>query len=306
MRKFSLLVLVVVFSGWSSESFGTSYSDAVIADNPVSFWRFDETAGTTAVDSVGTSDGTYVGAPQFSQAGPPNPPFAGMTGDQSVGLSGQFVDFGTNLNLRLDQTDFTLEAWVKPDGLGQSQNCLGPGGTCDAMFFQAGDASGANTQKSVSWRIFQAHGGTTGHLDMAFYGVPGFPDPHSGNTPAGLTIDLNVWTHLAVSYDQATRVGSFYTNGEKTYSHTYGSGLAYDYLAGTQIGAEYLPGSIPHNADYDGWISDFAIYDNVLSDGQVQAHYLAATVPEPNTALLLGIGMMGLGMRRRQRTRRGC
>jgi len=51
-----------------------------------------------------------------------------------------------------------------------------------------------------------------------------------------------------------------------------------------------------------GAVDSFYIYDRALSASEVQT--LFSSVPEPNTALLLGIGLAGMGMRRR--TRRGC
>ena len=111
MRKVVLAVVAMLLA-WTSGASATPYSLAVIADNPVSYWRFEETGGTTAVDEMGANNGTYVGTPEFGQSGPPKPPYAGMVGDQSVSLGGQYVDVGTNSNLRLDNTDFTLEAWV--------------------------------------------------------------------------------------------------------------------------------------------------------------------------------------------------
>ena len=36
-----------------------AYSRVVMADNPVAFWRLDETSGTTALDTAGSFDGAY-------------------------------------------------------------------------------------------------------------------------------------------------------------------------------------------------------------------------------------------------------
>ncbi|HIM02474.1 MAG TPA: PEP-CTERM sorting domain-containing protein, partial [Myxococcales bacterium] len=49
----------------------------------------------------------------------------------------------------------------------------------------------------------------------------------------------------------------------------------------------------------DGKIDDLYIYDRALSDSEVSTLY--SVVPEPNTALLLGFGLVGLGVKRRSR-----
>ena len=52
----------------------TLYAATVQGDNPVSFWRMDETVGPTAVDAIGTNPGTnpgtYSGSPGYGQPGP--------------------------------------------------------------------------------------------------------------------------------------------------------------------------------------------------------------------------------------------
>ena len=48
------------------------------------------------------------------------------------------------------------------------------------------------------------------------------------------------------------------------------------------------------------------IHDSLsAASGGVEV-YISSAIPEPSTALLLGVGLAGLGMRRRQRARRGC
>jgi hypothetical protein len=53
----------------AAATFPTCYPDAVLADNPVSYWRLDETSGSTATDSKGANAGTYVNGPTLNQAG---------------------------------------------------------------------------------------------------------------------------------------------------------------------------------------------------------------------------------------------
>ena len=53
----------------SSAASATPYSDAVLADGPIAYWQFEETSGTTAVDTVGSHSGTYVGGVTLGQEG---------------------------------------------------------------------------------------------------------------------------------------------------------------------------------------------------------------------------------------------
>ena len=47
-----------------------AYRDAVLAKDPVAYWRLGEAAGPTAVDDTGNGhDGTYCGYPSYGQPG---------------------------------------------------------------------------------------------------------------------------------------------------------------------------------------------------------------------------------------------
>jgi hypothetical protein len=46
----------------------TLYSQVVLSDGPVSYWKLDEAAGTTATDTMGAANGTYVNGPLLNQA----------------------------------------------------------------------------------------------------------------------------------------------------------------------------------------------------------------------------------------------
>jgi hypothetical protein len=93
-----------------------AYRAAVLAKNPVAYWRLGEAAGPTAVDETGNGhDGTYFGNPTLGQPG-------AIHGDSNTAV--QFN--GTNYVEIPDSADFsqptstnglTVEAWMRPDTL---------------------------------------------------------------------------------------------------------------------------------------------------------------------------------------------
>ena len=49
---------------------GAAYPDIILADNPVAYYRFEETSGTTAIDTANSNDGTYVNGVLLDQPTP--------------------------------------------------------------------------------------------------------------------------------------------------------------------------------------------------------------------------------------------
>jgi hypothetical protein len=88
-------------------SFFTGYPAEVVADSPVSYWRFGESSGTNAVDIVGGKNATYVNSPTLGVAGLVN------GGDTAVSLDGTDDYITTPFILDPNAGDFSIEVWVK-------------------------------------------------------------------------------------------------------------------------------------------------------------------------------------------------
>lgn len=90
------------------------YVKAVLAKQPVGYWRLGETTGTTAVDSSGNGrDGEYVGAVALQQPG-------AISGDDNtaIQISGQraFVEIPSHddFSQPTSKQGLTVEVWMRP------------------------------------------------------------------------------------------------------------------------------------------------------------------------------------------------
>jgi hypothetical protein len=102
--------------GYGENEMSLAYRNAVLAKNPVAYWRLGEASGQNAVDETGNGhDGQYVGNPILGQPG-------AIHGDSNTAV--QFT--GTNYVEIKDSADFsqptstvglTVEAWMRPDAL---------------------------------------------------------------------------------------------------------------------------------------------------------------------------------------------
>jgi len=244
------------------------YAAEVIADSPIAYWRLGETSGTTAVDEVGTNDGTYVGSPTL-----------GATG-LLAGESDTAVDFAPSDSDYVEVADspaisptaaLTLEAWVEFDALpvtypriiakddtaGQSYQLLVEAST-SKPFFRVKDST------DTTW-----HGGV---FDTALNAGEAY--------------------HLVGTFDGTTLRA--YVNGTQeatTYSFT---GAVNDGATVLRFGRHgNLSGSY-----WDGRIDEVAIYDSALSSTRVQAHYDAgaSTAVTPDGQTETGsIGTLSVG-----------
>ena len=101
------------------------------------------------------------------------------------------------------------------------------------------------------------------------------------------------WNHVAGVYDGITQ--EIYLNGLLVGSVANQGAITFPSNP-FRIGHE----DRPEVAGFAGRIDDVYIYDRALSSTEVGTLY--SVIPEPSTALLLGIGLAGLGVNRRRQT----
>lgn len=258
------MVVAMVSMSWAQSAQASVYSDTVLADNPFVYYRFEETAGTVAVDSAaigGIQNGTYVGTNVTlggTEVGAP----IGLGNSALFGTSDAFVDVP---NLGGNHSQLTVETWINVDGLAA--------GCCTSIFStDLFDSTGLG--QSLHLNI--SSGRTLEHAMGGNVAV---------NTAGGLIQD-DTWYHIVATFEGATGVTNFYLDGNLVASDVDHNSPAEINLAQTG----QIAGWVGAARDLPGHVDEFAFYDSVLTAAQVKAHFDAAfvaPVPEPSTAALI-------------------
>jgi hypothetical protein len=292
-RKLSLILIIFAsVAGYALADDQADYTATVLADNPLSYWQFEDASshnGGTVADSAagGLSPGRYRNRLVGNPNDVPEPAFraGAFDGGKSVFFNGTISNGNGNFVEIFDNVDNGGRLILQ---------------SCTVEFWTASQATAAETYARF---ISHAEGTTNSYWvgettngdnhGQPFVGV-------NGATWYAWPPILNdaKWHHVVVTYDVVD-----------------GNTLAELWIDGTSRGTNLSTGTFTGPTDswcnliigaennqyyvYNGLVGimdEVAIYDGVLSSDRILAHY---NVPEPMTIALLGLG--GLLLRRRKR-----
>ena len=243
MKKLLLVsLLIVVLTAI------TFFNMASATTNPVVWYKFDETSGTTAADSSGFGkNATLVNGPTW---------VAGKSGN-AVNLDGtnDYVSMPSGIVSGLN--DFSIATWVKQDALKTWSRIFDIGtGTTVNMFLTP---SGGGT---IRFAITTGGSGAEQRINGT------------------ATLATGAWKHVAVTL--AGSVGTLYVDGVQVGQNSSMT------LKPSSLGSatQNWIGRSEYSADpyLDGQIDDFRIYDRALSASEVQGLWGGSTpTPTPTS-----------------------
>lgn len=245
------LVAALVLSGVRTVS-ASDYPTTILADNPMAYYRLEETSGTTAIDS--SSTGAFPAT--YAQDNTAIYPIQGQPGidTNSISLNAQFPSSVVAYDPAFDaQAPFSFELWVRPTSTSASDyRC------------PIGNFSGWNVATPSGWYVYQTPGSPT---TFAFITASGVWITYSG-------VNVFNWYHLVGTYDGTN--ASFYVNGTLVGTQ---SALGYNSNSLENEGVNFFGiGQRGDNTSYfDGNIDEVAYYANALTAAQVLAHYQVGT-----------------------------
>ncbi len=269
MRTIAMLG-VVILGALALRADAALYPAAVMADNPVLYYRLDESSGTVANDAAplgGTQNGTYTGGYTLNQAG-------ALTGNNPSNSAAKFATNGyiDSTFVFAPTSAYTVEFWVNFATLnaGDDQTILSQ------------ENSGGTGRDIVYW-----HNATQ---KMA-------------SAPNGLNND---WSSSAsVTAGQYTMVDLVY-NGAGTWTW-YKNGAANGTFSAVSTASSGTIKIAVHKgattAFLNGTLDEFAIYDTALTGTQISAHFDAASAaPEPSSIGAIALTACAAATSRRRRS----
>lgn len=227
----------------------TPYQAAVLADNPASYWSFEETSGTTIADNQGLNNGTVIGAPILNQPGAPG-------GGQSIRFaSGGYVKILNHPSITFTET-FTIEMWIKPTS------------TSGQIYILDKDYD--------EYSVILGYQGANSN----FFSRVGYP---AGVSSAQMPVVVNDWQHIVYVKDANGLANNWrgYLNGCEFFSVTANFTLPPAVPGAWPASRDLHLGGSRNAFNYYGYLDEVAVYSHALSGSQVAAHYAAATGTPP-------------------------
>ena len=218
----------------------------------VGYWSMNEGSGSYAGDSSGNRNtGVFPG-------GTANPTWVDGKRGKALNFDGSndYVAItNANSTLKLTSSDGTFSAWVKPNTISGFDGIIGNN-------FGSGWWFILNAGKIAFWAA----------TDAAVY---------DSNT----VVPNGQWTHILVTYNNASKTATFYKNGvfdgSQVTANTIGNGGTTFYIGNDgRDGAGY---------PFDGLIDEVRIYNRALTAAEIQALYksgAAKFAPPSNTGLV--------------------
>ena len=215
----------------------------------VAHWRFDETGGTTAFDSVGGVNGTLVGGATFITTG-------GVAGG-AIQFTNGYVNMGNNF---ASTPTFSVQAWIKTD----------PSDT-SSMTPVAKHWAGIGQGYCLS--VNNVYDGYTQNDLAGFRSIGvGHPSPTAVGGPA---VNDGLWHQLVGVHNNGAT--SLYVDGNLVGSGGGGySNNSADFMVGGLFNHYGTPGNAFH-----GLIDEVKIYNNALTENDVKALYSSTLNPVP-------------------------
>jgi RHS repeat-associated protein len=240
----ALLASAVAFLGAMPAVADADYSATVLADNPVSYWRLGENAGTVAADERNANPGTYLNSPTLGATSL----LATDTANTAVSFDGvnDTVKVPSSASLELGSS-LSLEAWIKPTSLPAS-------GSFASVMTKAESYSLQFNGPSFEFTIMQ--NGNRRRLQAP------------GAIAAGQTY------HVVGTYDGTTQ--RLYVNGILAASAVLSNGPP-----STNSNAFYIGSWDGAHEFFKGTIDEAAVYGTTLSPTRIAAHYTAGSGKEP-------------------------
>jgi hypothetical protein len=238
-----------------------NYVATILADQPLSYFRLDETNGTVGYDFAGGNNGNYYGGYELGQPG-----YSVIDPDPAVTFSGAVGSYlgdigATAINFPGTASEFTIEAWAN-GAAGQA------GGA--AVIAKGTGNNGGNYSSQFAIAV------NTGGGNYRFYVCDDKGNVAEADAPTGPD---GTWHHLVGVCDEIGGTLTFYIDGQVAASTDF-SALDTAKILNSEnpvsIGAQRSGVLPPYDYDYNGTIDEVAIYPTALSPGQVLSHYVAA------------------------------